>query len=216
MSKRIKKEEKQSNINVPGLIITIILVIVLCLLGFFIIGRFSKPSSDDITENESAIGYNRLLKVLNDNVKTTKIEGEKEATTLLSFSYNENHFYISAYNEDIIYFYDADVSKELLTSLEDAYNFVLNNDLEGDYDISLDRYTEVTSNEFVAKYGSEGKYKVGTLGTTTKVFGLVQKESSIEVFNGVDLTTALDDSYTSMSFKDGDSLYPVYNYIVSK
>ena len=218
MPQRIIKE-KQSNVNVPGLIIAIILFVALCVGGFFVIGRCSRnnqPKEDETSENTSEVEYNRLLKVLNDNVNTTKVEGEKEATAIVSFSFKESHFYISGVNEDILYYYDVDLNSQTLENTKEAYDFVIKNEIEGHYDILLDRYSFTASSEFANKFTGAGKAYVGELGPLTKVFMTQMEGDYIYVINGDSLEDTLKDEYTPTIISNQDSLYPIYEYIANK
>ena len=217
MAKRvIEKQEKQKKVNVPGLIITIILFTTLCLCLFFLIGRCTnkKPvPNDDTAENTLELEYNKLLKVLNDNVNKTKVDGEQEASRLLSFSYSDSHFYISGSNDATIYYYDVDLSSKSLATTKDAYDYVIKNDIEGLFEITIDRYVPTSSSEFAIKYSMNGIYKIGQLGSSTKVFGTLDNGSSIVVLNGVELTAVLSDNYEAYAVIETNSLYQMYKYI---
>lgn len=219
MNNKITKKE-ESNVNKPGLIISLfILVGVIVGLFFFIRwlinDRFASNNGDE--SGEVASNYNKLLRILNDDIKATRIGEEKLANELTSFSYNENHFYISGYNSETIYYYDVDLSSESLTDVDAAYDFVLSHNIEGNYAITLQRYSEKPATDFIAKYGESGKYHVGQIGASSeKVFATMKKDEAILVMNGVTLSDALDDSYSPISIAKSDSLYNIYNYIATK
>ena len=213
-----RKDNKKRN-SIIRIIVLIVLLIALIILVFFLIGRFVKPNNnsqdDEVSENYEE-SYNRLLKVLNDNINKTKVDGEQEASKLLSFSYNENHFYISGYNDEIVYYYDVDLSSKSLASSKEAYDYVIKNDIEGLFEITLDRYSPTSSTEFTSKYSMDGLYKIGQLGSSTKVFATLYNNSSIVVMNGVELTTALDNNYGATAMIETHPLYQIYKYIATK
>ena len=219
MNNKITKKE-ESNVNKPGLIISLIILVGVIVGLFFFIrwlinDRFA--SHDDDESGQVASNYSKLLKVLNDDIKATRIGEESLASEVTSFSFDNNHFYISGYNGETIYYCDVDLSSESLLDNESAYEFVINHNIEGNYAITLQRYSERATTDFVAKYGESGKYHVGQIGASSeKVFATMKKDEAILVMNGVTLSDALDDSYLPMSIAKSDSLYSIYNYIATK
>lgn len=217
MSKKvIKKEEKDNKGKIIGIVVGMLLLVALCLVGFFLIGWFSRtnPSKEDPNVEEH---YNRLLKVLNDDVNKTKADGETEATSLLSFSFKDDHFYISGCNDDVIYYYDANLSSQSLGDKKEAYDYVIANEIENHFEITTTRYSFSSSSEFENKYITEqkmnGKYKCGQYATLSKVFGTLEKESTIYVFNGVGIDETLLDGYNPTKIEKENPLFGIYNYI---
>lgn len=219
--KRIKKEE--SNTNVPGMIISIFLLIAVIVgLFFFIrwfVGTLNNKGDDTTEKSDGEKANNKLLSLLNDSINKTKIGDEKLANEITSFSYLEKHFYISGYNGNTVYQYDLDLSSKTLANTKDALDFILDNEIESSYDISLDRYTPIESNEFVTKYvgeGVKGKYHIGQMGSEQCAFATLLKDEQITVINGAALSDALSSIYSPTIINKTDSLFSVYQYIASK
>ena len=218
-----KKEKEQSNVNVPGLIIAMILLIAICVGGFFLgrwfIANSTTNQGDDVNEpSEGEKAANRLLEVLNANINKTKAEGESLASEVTSFSYKEKHFYISGYNGSIVYQYDLDLSSQSYATSKEVLDYLMVNDVEGSFDITLNRCTPTESNEFVSKYitsGVSGKYHIATFGSGQYAYATLLKGEQITVINGDALSATLDASYTPLTLNSGDPLFEVYKSIAS-
>ena len=222
-NKTFKNEEKeQGNVNVPGLIITIVLLIALCLgIFFFVRWIFTRSSTtDDVVEvNEEKEINDRLLKLLNDNINKTKIGEETLAYEVTSFTYSEKHFYISGYNGSTVYRYNLDLTTTSLATTKDALNYLKENEIGGSYDITLNRCTPSESNEFVAKYvgeGVESKYHIATFGSEKYAYATILKNNVITVINGDVVSDTLSVGYTPLTISNSDPLFNVYKYIATK
>ena len=217
-----KKEKERSNINVLALIIGTILLIAICIGAFFLgrwfIAKSSTKQDDTVETNNGEATTNKLLELLNKNINKTKMGEEAPANEVTSFSYQEKHFYISGYNGDTVYQYDLDLSSQSLSTTKDALEYINNNDIEGKYDITLNRCVPYQSNEFVNKYitgGVTGKYHVGTFGNEQYVFATLLKGEQITIINGDTLSDTLNVSYSPLTISSGNPLFDVYQYLAS-
>ena len=218
------KNKKERNVNVLGIVIGLILVITIGLGGYFL-GRWlydhsAKVEVTDVFEtDEAAEANNRLLKLLNDNINKTKIGEEALANEITSFSYQNKHFYISGYNGATVYQYDLNLESKSYTTTKEALDFVMKNDVEGEYEITLNRCTLVGSNEFVSKYitdGVSGPYHIGQLGEEQYAFATLLKGEQITIINGVALSVTLQTDYSPLVINNTDPLFNVYKYLVTK
>lgn len=223
--KTIKKKEKEdSNVSIPGLIIAMLILIAVCLGIFFLTRWFitnSRTPQEEVTEpvDENKVTTDRLLKLLNDNIDKTKVGEETPASEITSFSYQEKHFYISGYNGSIVYQYDLDLSSQSYVTCKEALDYIMVNDVEGSYEITLNRCTPIESSEFVNKYitsGVSGKYHVASFGSEQYVYATILNDEQIIVINGDTLSDTLDASYSPLTLNSGDPLFDVYKYIANK
>ena len=220
MKNKVIKEKKDSDINVPGLIIAMILLIGVCVGGFFLgrwmISQASTKKDDDTAEVKATT--DRLLKLLNDNITKTKVGEETLANEVTSFSYNEKHFYISGYNGSTVYQYDVDLTSKSFTNTKEALDFLKDNDVD-EYDIGLNRCTPTESNDFVNKYVTEGvtgKYHIATYGTDTYAYATLLKDQQITIINGAVLSDTLNSSYSPITISNSDPLFKVYSYLATR
>lgn len=216
-----KVEKKESKVNVPGLIIALVLVVLLGIGIIFLTRWFFANSNktDDTTEvDEGEVSTNRLLKLLNDNITKTRLENEALANEVTTFSYIDQHFYIGGSNGTTVYQYDVDLSSKTFANTKEALDFLKENDVEGQYDITLNRYINSDSNEFTSRYvtdGVSGKYHIGQLGPNKYVFATLLKDEQITVINGDLLSDTLEVTYSPTTISSGDALYSVYKYIAT-
>ena len=220
MKNKVIKEKKDSDINVPGLIIAMILLIGVCVGGFFLgrwmISQASTKKDDDTAEVKATT--DRLLKLLNDNITKTKVGEETLANEVTSFSYSEKHFYISGYNGSTVYQYDVDLTSKSFTNTKEALDFLKDNDVD-EYDIGLNRCTPTESNDFVNKYVTEGvtgKYHIATYGTDTYAYATLLKDQQITIINGAVLSDTLNSSYSPITISNSDPLFKVYSYLATR
>lgn len=224
--KPVKKEEKkQSKINVLPLILVLALLIPVILGGIFLGKWFIENSTTNKEDDESAQTVeavetaNRLLELLNDNINKTKIGSETLANEVTAFSYVEKHFYISGYNGSTMYQYNLDLSSTTLNTTKEAVDFLKRNEIEGNYDITLNRCTPTESEEFTTKYiteGVTGKYHVASFGIKKYAFATLLNNETITVINGDTLSDTLANEYKPLTIKSSDPLYRVYKLIVNK
>ena len=225
MKNKVIKEKEQSNVNVPGLIIAMILLIAILIGGFFLGRWFIANSTTKQDENTTPVvdegkeTADRLLQLLNDNINKTKMGDEPLASEVTSFSYKEKHFYISGYNGGTVYLYNLDLSSQSLNTTKEALDFVKTNTIEGSYDITLNRCTPSESNEFTSKYvtsGVSGKYHIATFGSEQYAYATLLKDEQIVVINSDTLSDALSSTYSPLTISSGDPLFNVYKFIASK
>ncbi len=144
---------------------------------------------------------------------------ETLANEVTSFSYKEKNFYISGYNGSTVYQYKVDLSSISLSSTPDALDYLKEHDVEGSYDITLNRCTPYESNDFTTKYVSEGvtgKYHIGAFGSKQYAYATLLKGEQITVINGDTLTDTLSSTYTPTTINNSDPLYSIYKYIATK
>lgn len=221
-NKNIVKKEKDRDFNVLGLVITLVLIVLISVGAFFLsrwlINNTKKddsPKEDTITEEY----HDRLLKMLNDNIDKTKLDGETFASEVTSFSFKEKHFYISGYNGSTVYRYDLDLSSKSYSSAEQVLEFVYTNEVEGLFDITLDRCTSVDSNEFDNRYvteGVSGKHHIAQFGAEKYVYATLLKGEQITLIDGVTLSDTLQADYSPITINSSDNLYKLYKYIAAK
>lgn len=219
----IVKEEKERNFSVLGLIITIVLIVLISVGAFFLSRWFinSTKKNDEPPQSETKVEdqYDRLLELLNDNIGKTRLDGESFANEVTSFSFKENHFYISGYNNSTVYRYDLDLSSKGYSKIDDALDFINDNKIENAFEITLDRCKQVESTDFNNKYvteGVKGKYHIGQLGPNQYVYATLIKEEVITLINGVTLSDTLEASYSPVTINSNNSLFKLYKYIATK
>ena len=100
-----------------------------------------------------------------------------------------------------------------MNNIDSAYRFITNNSLSS-YATSITRYTIIDSNELVNKYPSSN-VKAGNLVTNTKVFGTIYKNNNINIINGDNLSSVLDNSYSPKTLDSSSSLFKLYKYIAN-
>ena len=216
MDNKITKKE-EGTVNKGGLVIAIIILIGLCIGGYFLtryIIDFFADKDSEVTNNEKQ-SHDNLLDILNNEASKSAISGEQKAYKLLTFDYkNDDHFYISGINDNTIFNYDIDLSTtESVNNIDSAYRFITNNSLSS-YATSITRYTIIDSNELVNKYPSSN-VKAGNLVTNTKVFGTIYKNNNINIINGDNLSSVLDNSYSPKTLDSSSSLFKLYKYIAN-
>ena len=219
MERKIKNR-KDRHFSPVGLIFAIILFIGFGMGSFFLYRYVIGPSwfytNDSTTSQqdiESENQYNKLLAILNSGLETS----EAKADTLISFSFESDHFIISAKCTNKIYAYDVNIGER--TDTKQALDFVLSHDLNGEYTVDINRYNVSSSTDFDNKYitsGVTGKYCIGEQGTTNIVFATIRNGGEITVINGVELSTALLDSYSPTKIVSSNPLFNLYNYIIGK
>ena len=220
--KNIVKKEKDRDFNVLGLVITLVLIALISVGAFFLSRWLINSTKKDDTPKEDTIteGYHdRLLKMLNDNIDKTKLDGETFASEVTSFSFKEKHFYISGYNGSTVYRYDLDLSSKSYSSAEQVLEFVYINEVEGLFDITLDRCTNVESNEFDNRYvteGVSGKHHIAQFGAEKYVYATLLKGEQITLIDGVTLSDTLQADYSPTTINSSDNLYKLYKYIATK
>ena len=224
MSKKnaVIKEKKDRSFNVAGLVITLVLIVLIS-VGAFFLSRWlinNTKKDDDTTQVDHSEEYhNRLLKMLNDNIDKTKLDGEVFASEVATFSYKEKHFYISGYNGSTVYRYDLDLSSRSYANAEEALEFVYTNEVEGLFDITLDRCSSVESPEFDNRYvteGVSGKRHIGQFGSEKYVYATLSKGEQITLIDGVTLSDTLQADYSPIIINSSDNLYKLYKYIATK
>lgn len=205
-------QEEDKKANKVGLIIAVILIVIVSagLIGF----AFWLINQDVVTEvDDSGKTKNSLLKLLNDNITKTKVGDEKLADEITTFSYVDKHFYIAGSNGTTVYQYDMNLTGESLETPKEALDFIIDNDVEGKYEVSLTRWTPSESNEFKNKYvtqGAEGKYHIGQFESSSVVFATLLKDEQITVINGDKLDSVLLDGYTPTVITKESALYSAY------
>lgn len=219
-----KDQKKDRSINTSLLIVFIILILLIGLGGFFL-GRWlydhsTKTEVTDVFEiDEGAEANNRLLKLLNDNINKTKVGEEKPASEITTFSFKEKHFYITGCSDVTIYQYDLNLTTKSYTSTKEALDFIMKNDVEGEYEITLNRYTPSESNEFVTRYVTEnvtGPYRIGVLGEDKYAFATLLNGEQITVIDGDTLSDTLQANYSPKVINKTDPLFNIYKYLVTK
>lgn len=217
------KEKKDRDFNVAGLVITLVLIALISVGVFFLSRWFINRSnkSDDTTQVDPKIEeyHDRLLKMLNDNIDKTKLDGEVFASEITTFSYKEKHFYISGYNGSTIYRYDLDLSSKSYSNTEEALKFVYLNEVEGLFDITLDRCSSVESSEFDNRYvtdGISGKHHIAQFGAEQYVYATLLKDEQITLIDGVTLSDTLQADYSPITIDKNNNLYSLYKYIATK
>ncbi len=218
MERKIKRK-KERHFSPLGLIFAAVLVFGFGIGSYFLytyvigpaIFNNEVPTTKPDTESEKQ--YNKLLTILNSGLEPE----ETKADSLLSFSYKDDHFYISGRTTEKVYLYDVDIGGQVDT--KKALDFVLANDLTTDYTITLTRFNVTTSSEFDAKYVTEGvtgKYSFGEQGSISLVFATLKSGEDIVIMNNVSLSTTLVDSYSPVKIVANNPLFKIYNYIVGK
>lgn len=222
MEDKVKKKKEDREYEPAGLIVALLIVIGLAVGGFFLykfvigpyIDNYLNPSPSEPAEiNNSEVEYNKLLKVLNDQL----LDSETKATGLVSFTYESQHFMISGLTSDKVY--NCDISLGDYADTKAALDVIVNAEDFSTYTIEVTRYNKTSNDEFTNKYFTgevAGKHAVGNLGSVTKAFMTSKLNDEIKVINNVDLATAVSDGYTPLLIGKTNSLYKLYSYIVSK
>lgn len=215
-----KIEKKERHFSVVGLIFAFILIIGIGVGSFFLYRYVIGPAFDNFnnptepaTSNDSEVKYNKLLTILNDGLEPS----EEKASSLLSFSYQSEHFFISGKTTSKVYSFDIDIGVQENTNK--ALDFVITSESLSLFDREMSRYNQTSSTDFNNRYltsGVTGKHSVGNQGAVNRVFATLRSGNQITVINNVDLSTALDESYTSIKINAGEPLFKIYNYIVTK
>ena len=215
-----KIAKKERHFSVVGLIFAFILIIGIGMGSFFLyryviapaFNNFNNPTEPEVID-DSEVKYNKLLNILNSDLETE----EEKANTLLSFSYQSDHFYISAKASSKIYSYDIDIGAQ--ENINKALDFVITSESLSLFDREMSRYNQTSSTDFNNKYltsGVTGKHSIGNQGAVNRVFATLKSDNQITVINNVDLSTSLDDSYELLKINSGEPLFKIYNYIVAK
>lgn len=213
-------KNKESTIYKPGLVIALIMLVGLIIGGYFLsqylISYFSNTENnqEEIYQNDES--YNKLLNILNDQIDKTRIGEESPANEVTSFSYQSNHFYISGYNSVTIYLYDINLSSQSISNDEEAFLFMMDETSFTSYSVSLDRYPSSSSDEFINKYGNDGKYHIGEMGIVKKVFATMKYNSDILVINNENYTSVMQDTYNPTSIHSNHKLYNIYKYLIER
>lgn len=221
------EKDKKENWKTTRTVIIAISITALCLAIFifimYLIGKNDREEKENNTpETQDTINenfcYKQLLNVLNNAIKTTSVdEDEQKANTIISFSYENDSFYLSGYNDTTIYSYYIDLSKEKeVDDLIDAFEFVVDNDVSENYQYNLVRYAPTEAESLINKYGEDGKYKIGTVLTKKMVFATLKSGEDIKVINNVELSTSLESDYTPLVIHPKDYLFGMYKYITEK
>ena len=210
------------NYSRVGLLIAIIIAICLGVGIYFLVRYIKNYFSNDNKGNEEpeineVTGYNRLLKLINDDVQ--KVEGSRDVSSLISFDYSGNTFYISGINNDesAIYSYQLDLSSHDLENAYTATKYLIDNDINED--VNLTKYNVIESASFNDKYvtsTSKGPHYVGNVETTNKVFATLLDSGTIKAFNNVNLNQSLSDGYKPSLIDNSNPLYKMYFYIANK
>ena len=217
-----KIEKKESNISVLRLVITLVLIVLISIGAFFLarwmINSTKKNDTPDTTE-QSEKYHNRLLEMLNDNINKTKMGDEALANEITTFSFKNNHFYIYGFNGATVYKYNLDLSAKGYTNAKDALDFVLDNEIEGKYDITLNRFAICSSEEFNNKFiteGVKGKYHIGQYGEEKHAYATLLKDEQITIISDDLLSDTLNASYSPTIINKNDSLFGTYKYLAEK
>lgn len=224
MSKKnpVIKEKKDRSFNVAGLVITLVLIVLISAAAFFLsrwLNNNTKKDDDTTQVDHSEEYHNRLLKMLNDNIDKTKVDDETFASEVTTFSYKEKHFYISGFNGVTVYRYDLDLTSKGYSNIEEALEFVYTNEVEGLFDITLDRCPKVDSNDFENRYVTEGvtgKHHIGQFGSEQYVYATLFKGEQITLIDGAPLSETLQADYEPITINSNNKLYNLYKYIATK
>ena len=198
------------------LLIAIVVAILIYLRNVF----KGEPRKDDPGDTISEITktrYNKLLKYINDEIKLTSM-GDA-AYSLVSFSFNEHHFYISGFNTKSIYTYDVDLNDVSLSDEEAALTFITSNELGSTYPVELTKYEVVDNVELTNKYETktcQGKFKVGKIGPSTKAFMTKLEGNEISFISDEDLDAVTSSSYEVKTISSSHPLFEIYKYIAIK
>lgn len=216
-----QKKEKKFQINFTRLIILLIVLLLIGLGAFFLTRYFinnSKTTDNTPKDNEGEVVQTRLLKLLNDNINKTKMGEETLANEITSFSYVDKHFIISGYNGQTVYKYDVDLTSKGFTSTKEALDFLKETDVEGNYEITLNRCESSSSDEFATKYvteGTTGKYHIGQFVETKYAYATLYKNDQITVINGDELSDTLSSTYSPLVITNKNELFSIYKYIAT-
>ena len=222
MEDKIHKKKEDRSYEPAGLIIALLIIIGLGVGGFFLyryvigpyIDNYLNPTVSEPTETDnSEVQYNKLLKVLNDQL----LDSETKANELVSVTYQSQHFMISGYTSDQIYY--CDISLGDYADTKAALDVIVNAEDFSLYTIEVTRYTRLASDELDNKYftsDASGKRAIGNLGSVDKAFMTCKTGEEIKVINNVDLSEATNDSYSPLLIGKTNSLYKFYSYIASK
>ena len=208
-----KKDNKKRNVVLA--ILSTLLITGIVILMFFLLGRCSNSSNNDNNsgaQENYENSYNKLLSLVNSNINTTKVIDEESANEIISFSYDDNHFNISAVNDELLYIYDIDLNQSFADTYQ-AYRYIVDNDInDDDYLISLIRLNKVEDNNFVNTYIPSnyiGKYQVGSILSKKYASFTILLDDDIKVLNNIELPT----SETPINIDKNNSLFGIYEYI---
>lgn len=223
---RIEEVDKKRNQR-------IITIIAFCILGVAIIigvvflilwldkkGKELPPSGDntptDVIEDKST-EYNRLLQLVNSEATELSYA---PATEVISFTFNNEYFYITACNAAKIYNYSID-----RTSIStDPLGYFLVHDVTSTMMEVLDSYNKgdipsgytskyLTSDDMknhTVSYTSGGKTYI-----TSTIYDSINKK--VSVIYKVDIDTLLDNSYIPTQIGNShQTLYSLYRYIATR
>ena len=217
-------KDDSKNYELPGLIISMVILIALIVFIILLLLGVFKPKQDKDSPNEPDINelnrqYDTLLKRLNSYISLTEAEPNEKANKVISFTYSNNIFHIAGSNSTRVYDYKLDFTTNNFSNMVDAYNYVIANEIAtGSIPMEIDRYSLTTSEEFANKY-NEGNinYGIGNIATQSRVFAVIERnDNKVYVIYGEKLDTVLNETYTPNIIEKTNDLYNIYKLIASK
>ena len=222
----IEEKDKKKNQRIVIIIafailfVGVIIGLIFLLLWLNKVGRELPPNEEtpptDVIEDKSS-EYNRLLQLVNDEASELSYS---PATEVISFTSNNEYFYITACNDTKVYNYSID--RTSITS--DPLEYFLTHDVTSSMMEVLDSYNKGDiPSEFTSKYltGEDVKHHTVsyTSGTKTYITSTIYNSTSkkVSVIYKVDINTVLDNSYAPIEINNSDQVqYSLYRYIATR
>ena len=227
---RIEEEDKKKRQRILIIITFAILFIAIIIGLIFLIlwlnkkGKELPPSGEpdtptepvDVIEDKSN-EYNRLLELVNNEADEYSYS---HATEVISFTSNDEYFYITASNDSKVYNYSIDI-----TSLTDnPLEYFLENDPTSSMMEVLDTYNKGDiPNEFTSKYltgDNISNHSVSfTSGTKTYITSTIYNSTSkkVSVIYKVNADALINDSASPTEIDNtNQTLYSLYRYIATR
>lgn len=176
----------------------------------------SLPQEQEEVIDDKSSEYNRLLQLVNTEVNNYSYT---PATSVVSFDYKDDKFYISARNEYDVYNYEIDMTSISYPTIEEAIEYLLDNDPTSSMAKALEKSSvcEIPSN-FFNKYlaGDKKSWSAATevgekIYITSTIYDKTSKD--IKVIYDTSLDILMDDSYIVTTIEQTSEVYPIYKYI---
>ncbi|MBO4667578.1 MAG: hypothetical protein J5666_05595 [Bacilli bacterium] len=224
---RIEEQDKKKNQRIVIIIAFAILFVAIIIGLIFLLlwldkkGKEIPPSGEDNTPTDviedKSTEYNRLLQLVNSEATELSYT---PATEVISFTSDNEYFYITACNDTKIYNYSID-----RTSISsDPLEYFLKHDVTSSMTEVLDSYNKGDiSSEFTSKYLTSdniSNHSVSYTGgsktyITSTIYNSVNKK--VSVIYKVDIDTVLDNSYLPIEIDNtNQTLYSLYRYIATR
>ena len=222
----IEEQDKKKKQRLIIIIVFAILFVAIIIGAIFLIlwldkkGKELPPSGDDtptdVIEDKST-EYNRLLQLVNSEASELSYS---PATEVISFTSNNEYFYITACNDTKVYNYSID--RTSITS--DPLEYFLVHDVTSSMMEVLDSYNKGDiPSEYTSKYltgDNISHHSVSyTSGSKTYITSTIYNSTSkkVSVIYKTDIDTVLDNSYLPIEIDNtNQSLYSLYRYIATR